>query len=106
MSSGEPRILKAKDLRGVGATIAFNFEDVRRRCDEHVEKVRGETRQMIEAAHAEAGLGRLSQAAGRLDALLAMHEVNQGPITLGSLHQARARVARLSHDQATFDNAE
>jgi vacuolar-type H+-ATPase subunit H len=54
MTSSEPRILKAKDLRGAAGTIVFNFEDLRRRCDEHVEKVRGETRRMIEAAHAEA----------------------------------------------------
>jgi hypothetical protein len=52
----------------------------------------------IQLALAEAGLGETGQAALRLDALLEQHQPNQGPLTLGALHEARARVAELSGD--------
>lgn len=53
-----------------------------------------------EFALAEAGLGRVDSAARKLDALLALHAPQGGPLTLGLIHEARARVARLAHDQA------
>lgn len=55
MSTTEPqRILKANAIRGLGSKVAFNYEDVRRRCEEHIETVRQQTRQMLQEAQAEA----------------------------------------------------
>lgn len=48
------RLLKAQDIRGLGSKVAFNFEDIRSRCDEYVEQVRLQTRTMLESAAAEA----------------------------------------------------
>ena len=54
MASTEPkRILKANAIRGLGSKIAFNYEDLRRQCDEYVEKVCRQTRRMIQDAQAE-----------------------------------------------------
>ena len=51
MPSIEPRrVLKANSVRNLGSKIAFNYEDFRRKCDEHLEKVRLQTRQMLERA--------------------------------------------------------
>lgn len=64
------RLLKAENARGLGAKVAFNYEDLRLRCDEHVEKIRRQTHEMLEKAHAEADSIRKSafeesQEAGR-----------------------------------------
>ena len=48
------RVLKAKDVRGFGTKVAFNYEDLKRRCDEYVENVRRQTGQMIKDACNEA----------------------------------------------------
>ncbi|MGE3316914.1 MAG: FliH/SctL family protein [Planctomycetaceae bacterium] len=48
------RLLKAHDIRGLGSKVAFNFEDIRGRCDAYVEQVRQQTRSMLESAAAEA----------------------------------------------------
>lgn len=47
----------------------------------------------IQAAVAEAGLGDVDTAMARLDGLIARHEESQHPLTLGLLHEARARIA-------------
>jgi serine/threonine protein kinase len=52
----------------------------------------------IQLALAEAGLGDTGQASLRLEVLLEQHREHQGPLTLGALHEARARVAGLEHD--------
>ena len=57
----------------------------------------------VQYALAEAGLGRHEAAATRLDGLIAEHEPRRGPVTLGQLHVARARVALLSGDRAQFE---
>jgi hypothetical protein len=57
----------------------------------------------IQLALAEAGLGRAGVAAQRLDDLLLKHEPHQGPVTLGSLHRARAEVALLEGDRASLE---
>jgi hypothetical protein len=57
----------------------------------------------IQLALAEAGLGRRAEAAQRLDELLVKHAPNRGPISLGSLHHARARVAQLADDRPAFE---
>jgi flagellar assembly protein FliH len=68
------RILKANAARGLGSKIAFNFEDIRQRCDEYVEQIRQQTREMLEKAQSEADDIRhkaLEEAttAGRLEGL-------------------------------------
>ena len=51
---GEPtRLLKANDIRGLGSKIVFNYEDLRERCDRYVEKVRCDTRNMIQEAQTQ-----------------------------------------------------
>lgn len=47
----------------------------------------------IQAAMADAGLGRTEEALARLDHLLALHGPSQHPLTLGLVHEARARIA-------------
>lgn len=47
----------------------------------------------IQAALADAGLGRISAALARIDAAIARFAVTQHPLTLGLLHEARARIA-------------
>jgi tetratricopeptide (TPR) repeat protein len=55
----------------------------------------------IELALAYAGLGQRDLAAKQLDDLLADHAPNNGPLTMGALHEARARVAMWMGDEAT-----
>jgi tetratricopeptide (TPR) repeat protein len=57
----------------------------------------------IELAHAEAGLGNVARAVAMLEALLQKHSGGNGPLTLGALHEARARVALRAGDQATCE---
>lgn len=57
----------------------------------------------IELSIAQAGLGELSQAEVRLDKLIASPTTADNPLVLGSLHQARARVALLARDGKAFD---
>ena len=47
------RLLKANAIRGLGSKIVFNYEDLRERCDLYVEKVRRETRNMIQEAQTQ-----------------------------------------------------
>jgi hypothetical protein len=54
----------------------------------------------LQHALALAGLGRTEDAAHELQALIAEHEPNDGPLTLGLLHEARAQVALLARDPA------
>lgn len=53
------RVLKADDARAIGAQAAFNFEDIQRRCDAHLDKVRVQAAQIIAEAHQEAALVRV-----------------------------------------------
>jgi len=55
----------------------------------------------IELALAEAGLGQIQQATEQLDRLIEKHAPNNGPLTLGALYEARARVALLTRDEET-----
>jgi tetratricopeptide (TPR) repeat protein len=47
----------------------------------------------VEHALAQAGLGDHAGAAARLDELIDRHTANEGPLTLGALHEARTSVA-------------
>jgi hypothetical protein len=53
----------------------------------------------IELAHAEAGLGEIDKANARLEDLIEKHKHANGPLTMGALHEARARVALRARDQ-------
>jgi predicted Ser/Thr protein kinase len=52
----------------------------------------------VQLALAEAGLGQPELAKQQLERLLAEHAVSNNPLTLGSLHQARAEVALRERD--------
>lgn len=47
------RVLKANDIRSLGSKIVFNYEDLQKRCDDYVDKVRTQTQKMIIDAQAE-----------------------------------------------------
>ena len=49
-----------------------------------------------------AGLGRTEDAARRLQLMIAAHEDGRGPLTMGLLHEARARVALIAKDRDAF----
>ncbi|HEX6241851.1 MAG TPA: AAA family ATPase, partial [Polyangiales bacterium] len=55
----------------------------------------------IELALAEAGLGDFREARRQLQRLTDKHTANECPVTLGSLFEARARVAIMEKDSAT-----
>jgi hypothetical protein len=57
----------------------------------------------IELAQAEAGLRNYGLAARQLDALLVAHAEGDWPLTLGALHEARARVALAARDEAACE---
>lgn len=48
------KILKASDVRGLHSHVAFNFEDIRKRCEEHVDRVRAQARELLQTAQADA----------------------------------------------------
>lgn len=54
----------------------------------------------VQLALAKAGLGETEFAAGLIDDLLAKHAGTKGPLTLGTLHAARARIAWMQGDTA------
>ncbi len=60
------RLLKANDIRSLGSKVAFNLEDIQRRCDEFVQRARKEGRKLIEDAEKAAEAIRLkAHEAGR-----------------------------------------
>jgi hypothetical protein len=93
---------------------AFNqlgrHADALRACELALEHVRPEDRRFVrmflvlelQHALALAGLGRTEDAARQLQSLIAEHEDGQGPLTLGLLHEARARVALTAKDADAF----
>jgi flagellar biosynthesis/type III secretory pathway protein FliH len=54
MSNESTRLLKAESIRGLGSKVAFNFDDIRQRCDDYIAKVRDQAQQLVTDAHAEA----------------------------------------------------
>ena len=56
----------------------------------------------VEIYLADAALGDVAGAARAIDALIEKHRAGEGPVTLGSLHRARAQVALLAGDQTAF----
>lgn len=63
-----PRIVKSHLANGFGTPIAFNYEDLRRACDEHLTGVRERSRQIISDTAEEARrLRDAASEAGRRD---------------------------------------
>lgn len=61
----ETRLLKANQLRNLGAKVAFNFEDLRTQCDEYLATVRAQADQILTQAQRDAQqLREQAQAAG------------------------------------------
>ncbi|MFK7778865.1 MAG: FliH/SctL family protein [Gimesia sp.] len=48
------KLLKAEAFRALGSKIAYNFNDIEKRCEDYILKVRDQTRQMIVDAQQEA----------------------------------------------------
>lgn len=48
------RLIKARVARNLGAGAAFNFDDLRRQCDEHIESARRQAQQLLADAAAGA----------------------------------------------------
>jgi len=65
--------------------------------------VRQNRHALIQHAHSLAGLGDFEAARQELDAALEEHASERGPLTLGLLHGARARVALYEGDARAFD---
>ncbi|QDV50198.1 FliH/SctL family protein [Gimesia fumaroli] len=55
MAELEPvKLLKAEAFRALGSKIAYNFNDMEKRCEDYLQNVRNQTRQMILDAQQEA----------------------------------------------------
>ncbi|WP_339732174.1 FliH/SctL family protein [uncultured Gimesia sp.] len=55
MAELEPvKLLKAEAFRALGSKIAYNFKDMEQRCEDYIQNVRNQTRQMIIDAQQEA----------------------------------------------------
>lgn len=48
------RLLKADSVRGMGAKVVFNYDDLRQRCDDFVTQTREQARQVVGDAQREA----------------------------------------------------
>lgn len=48
------KLLKAEAFRALGSKIAYNFNDIEKRCEDYIGSVRDQTRQMLVDAHNEA----------------------------------------------------
>jgi flagellar assembly protein FliH len=46
----QPRLLKANDVRGLGTSVVFNFEDLREHAETYLDTIRKQAREMIELA--------------------------------------------------------
>ena len=55
MAELEPvKLLKAEAFRALGSKVAYNFKDMEKRCEDYLQSVRDQTRQMILDAQQEA----------------------------------------------------
>lgn len=60
------RVLKASDVRSLGSRIAFNYEDIRKQCEQHIVEVQAQARKIIEDAQQKAEeIRRQAQDTGR-----------------------------------------
>jgi flagellar assembly protein FliH len=69
------RLLKAHDARNIGSKVAFNYEDLRQRCDQYIEQISAQAKQILLDARAEADQLRAeAQEQGHAQGLAAGHE--------------------------------
>jgi len=47
------RLLKVEQARLLSSNIAFNYDDLQKRCDDYLVRIKNETQAMIETAHSE-----------------------------------------------------
>lgn len=52
------RLLKAHTVTAAGSQIAFNYEDLRQQCDEYIENINAQARQILADANAQAKIIR------------------------------------------------
>ncbi|MAG92999.1 MAG: hypothetical protein CMJ48_04545 [Planctomycetaceae bacterium] len=78
-TSQTTRLLKANDVRGLGSNIVFNFEDLKKRCEDHVDQTRARARQLLIDAQQEAAeMHARVLAAARAEGLqIGMAEANE-----------------------------
>src|SRR6266853_4518977 len=74
------RLIKARSARSLGGSATFNFDDLRRQCDEHIESARSQARQLVAEAQAAADEVRRNAhaeglAAGQREGLAGAHEL-------------------------------
>lgn len=98
--ASSPRVLKAEAVRGLGSRIAFNYDDFRKKCDEQLQQVREQARQIIESAQAEAAAIRQQAhdrglTEGRRDGLAAAAEQMEQRTTALAEERTRQRVRTL-----------
>jgi tetratricopeptide (TPR) repeat protein len=79
--------------------VAICDETLARLSDEELSYVAFRLRLLTHRAVAVANLGRTEEAVATLDALLRTYEPAEGPMTCGSLHEARALVALRAGDR-------
>lgn len=77
------RLIKASSARHLGGSATFNFDDLRRQCDEHVENARRQGQQLL--AEATTGAEEIRRrahaeglAAGQREGLAAAHGLVEG----------------------------
>lgn len=74
------RVIKARTARNIGSATAFNFDDLRRQCDDYVAEARQRAEQLVNQAAQEAEAVRRAAhaeglAAGQQAGLAAAHEL-------------------------------
>ena len=89
------RILKADAARELGAQASFNFEDLQKRCAEHIERVRAQSRALIEKAQSDAQrLRREAVEQGRIEGRRRGEEEVQQEILRRAEQLCEQRVSR------------
>jgi hypothetical protein len=96
-------------LLASGYNATARFAEAERVAGEAIAQLRSEdldapgltVRVRIEWCLSRAGQGDHQRAAAQLDAMIARFLPEEGPLTLGALHDARAQVARRAEDETT-----
>lgn len=69
------RLLKADNVRHLGTKVAFNYEDLRQRCDTYIEQIRAQAKQILTDAQIQAEeVRRRAEQQGREEGLIAGRE--------------------------------
>ena len=69
------RLLKADNVRHLGTKVAFNYEDLRQRCDKYIEQIRAQAKQILTDAQLQAeGVRKRAEQQGHEVGLVAGRE--------------------------------